>query len=240
MAEIDRPGSEPATGVPSRVGRMRAWCRAWCDVMLRDGGLVRLVLPNRHRVAADVWRSGQPGPGQLRAFARAGGRSVISLRAGRRIRARAHEEAACEALGLAFHTLPLRGHRLPSRDELRAAADLFRTVKRPVLLHCQSGADRAGLAAALWLLLAEDRPVAEARRQLSPRYGHNPMGRAGLLGALLDAYADEAARAPIRFAEWLEASYDPERITRQWRAMSLPGRMRHWLGPRRHARPPLP
>ncbi len=200
--------------------------------MLRDGGLIRLFLPNRHAVAEGVWRAGQPTPGQLAAFARAGGRSVISLRAGRRFGAHARELEACHSLGLIFHALPLRGHRLPSREELRGADALFAAVARPVLLHCQLGADRAGLAAALWLLLAEGRDVAEARRQLSPRYGHNPFGRAGLLDAFLDAYAADAARAPIPFREWIEVAYEPERITAEWRATPLPRRVLRALGRR--------
>lgn len=194
--------------------------------MLRDGGLVRLLLPNRHRVAEGVWRSGQPTPGRLRAFVRAGGRTVISLRAGHAVAALALEAEACRALGLAFHVLPIRGHRLPSAAELAAAARLFAAVERPVLIHCQSGADRAGLGAALWLLLAEGRPLAEARRQLSPRFGHNPLGRAGLLGALLDAYA---AAPPMPFAEWAATAYDPARITAEWRALPLAARLRRWL-----------
>ena len=203
---------------------------AWADVMLRDGGLIRLALPNRHRVADDVWRAGQPTPGQLRAFAAGGGRTVISLRAGRRFRAHAREVNACRALGLTFHALPIRGHRLPTREELLFAADLFAAVERPVLMHCQSGADRVGLAAALWLLLVEGRPLAEARRHLSPRYGHNPLGRAGLLDALLDAYAIDTARAPAPFRRWIETAYIPERITAEWRAMPLRARLRRRLG----------
>jgi protein tyrosine phosphatase (PTP) superfamily phosphohydrolase (DUF442 family) len=209
----------PPSGRPARLG-------AWAAVMLRDGGLVRLVLPNRHRVAEGVWRSGQPTPGQLRAFARAGGRTVISLRAGRAVAALAPEAEACRALGLAFHLLPMRGHRLPTAAELAAAVRLFAAAERPVLIHCQSGADRAGLGAALWLLLAEGCPVAEARRQLSPRFGHNPLGRAGLLGALLDAYA---AAPPMPFAEWAATAYDPGRITAEWRALPLAARLRRWL-----------
>lgn len=198
----------------------------WAAVMLRDGGLLRVLVPNRHRVAEGVWRSGQPTPGQLRAFARVGGRTVISLRAGRAVAALALEAETCRALGLAFHVLPIRGHRLPTAAELGAAGRLFAAVERPVLIHCQSGADRAGLGAALWLLLVEGRPLTEARRQLSPRFGHNPLGRAGLLGALLDAYA---AAPDMPFADWAATAYDPTRITAEWRTLSLAGRLRRWL-----------
>lgn len=221
MNSPPRPTPGPPEAPVADVARGRR-LGTWFDIMVRDGGLIRLVVPNRHRVAEGVWRSGQPGPRQLRAFARAGGRTVISLRAGRDIPALARETAACRALGLRFHSLPLRGHRLPTADELRQTALLFRTVERPVLLHCQSGADRAGLAAAFWLLLVEGQDVRNARRQLSPVYGHNPLGRAGLLDALLDAYAVDLARIAIPFAEWIETVYDPEKIMATWRATSLP------------------
>lgn len=193
--------------------------KAWRPRLALPG----LRLSNRHRVAEGLWRSSQPGPGRLRAFARAGGRTVISLRAGASVAALPAEIAACRDLGLAFHRLPLRGHRLPSRDELRAARRLFAAVERPVLLHCGSGADRVGFAAALWLLF-EGRPLTEARRQLSPRFGHNPLGRAGLLDAFLDAWA----ASPLPFEAWIETAYEPERIAAAWRATGLAGRLRLW------------
>ncbi len=195
--------------------------RAWIDMLFADNGMVRLVLPNLHRVADGVWRSGQPTPGRLRAFARRGGRSVVSLRAGRGFGSLPLELQACRDTGLTFHHLPVRARTLPSRDEIRAAARLFETVERPVLLHCQSGADRAGFAAALYLMLAEGRPVAEARRQLALRYGHLRFGRAGVLDAFFDAYARDTAANPMALAEWAETRYDPGRIAAGFSATKL-------------------
>lgn len=235
MSETRRPVPPPCpaarrsgNAAPNVAGAEAPEARnvAGFGARLGDGALLRLLLPNRHQVAPGVWRSGQPGPAQLGAFARAGGRTVISLRAGARVAALPLEVETCQALGLAFHRLPLRGHRLPDRDELAAAARLFATVERPVLMHCHSGADRAGLAAALWLMLVEHRPASEARRQLSPRYGHNPLGRAGLLGAFLDACA---AAEPMPFERWVATAYDPEAIAAAWRAMPLGARLRRWL-----------
>jgi protein tyrosine/serine phosphatase len=85
-------------------------------------------------------------------------------------------------------------------------------MERPALLHCKSGADRSGFAAALYLMLAEGRPVTQARRQLSLRYGHNRFGRAGLLDAFFDAYARETGKTPMPLMEWVETVYDPDRI----------------------------
>jgi protein tyrosine phosphatase (PTP) superfamily phosphohydrolase (DUF442 family) len=190
-------------------------------MLFADNGIVRLIVPNQHRVAEGVWRSGQPTPGRLRAFARRGGRSVVSLRAGRGFGSLPLELQACRDAGLSFHNLAFRARTLPGRDEIRAAARLFETIERPVLLHCQSGADRAGFAAALWLMLAEGRPVAEARRQLSLKYGHIRLSRSGVLDAFFEAYARDTAADPMTLADWVETRYDPDRIAAGFEATPL-------------------
>ena len=136
------------------------------------------------------------------------------------------ELEACRDAGLSFHNLVVRSRALPSRDEVRAAAHLFETVERPVLLHCQSGADRSGFAAALYLMLVEGRPVTEARKQLSLRYGHNRFSKAGVLDAFFDAYERDTAEyntanRPMPLAEWAETLYDPDRIAAGFSATPL-------------------
>ena len=190
-------------------------------MLFADNGIVRLIVPNQHQVADGVWRSGQPTPGRLRAFARRGGRSVVSLRAGRGFGSLPLELQACRDAGLSFHNLALRARTLPGRDEIRAAARLFETVERPVLLHCQSGADRAGFASALWLMLAEGRPVTEARHQLSLKYGHIRFTRSGVLDAFFDAYAHDTATSPMPLTEWAETRYDPDCIAAGFKATPL-------------------
>ena len=70
------------------------------SLLIADNGMVRLVFPNLHQIADGVWRGGQPTPGQLRAFARRGGRSVVSLRAGRGFGSLPLEIDACREAGL--------------------------------------------------------------------------------------------------------------------------------------------
>ena len=200
-------------------------------MLFRDEGLVRLAFPRLRRISEAAWRSAQPNPRHLAAFARRGGRTVISLRNGRNFGSLPLEIEACHRLGLAFHVVPLRARRLPSRDTLLGFAALVRQVERPVLLHCKSGSDRTGFAAALWLMLAEGRPVEEARRQLSLRHGHMPWTRAGLLDAFLDAYARDA---PMPLERWIATRYDPDAIAGTFRRRSLP----RWLIDRARGRLP--
>jgi protein tyrosine phosphatase (PTP) superfamily phosphohydrolase (DUF442 family) len=199
------------------------------SLLIADNGMVRLAFPNLHQVADGVWRGGQPTPGQLRAFARRGGRSVVSLRAGRGFGSLPLEIDACREAGLTYHNLVIRSRRLPSREELRAAACLFETMERPVLLHCMSGADRSGFALALFLMLAENRPVAEARRQLSLRYGHIRYSKTGVLDAFFDAYQRDTARRPMPLIEWIETRYDATQIAAAFMATPLRTRIGNHL-----------
>jgi protein tyrosine/serine phosphatase len=70
--------------------------------------------------------------------------------------------------------MPLSAESELSSDQLRELLSLLRKAPKPVLIHSKSGADRSGLAAAIFKYAIASRPVEEARAQLSIRYGHFP------------------------------------------------------------------
>ena len=191
--------------------------RAWTNMIVVDHGFLRYLYLNLHPVGARAWRSAQPAPHHLHAFARRGGRSVVSLRGGQFFGSLPLEREACERAGLAFHNFVLRSRALPSRAELLAADELFRRLEYPVLFHCKSGADRAGFMAALYLVLAEGRPVAEARGQLSLRYGHVRQGKTGVLDAFFDAYERETGGS-VPLIDWIRTGYDRDAVMASHRA----------------------
>lgn len=191
--------------------------RAWTNMLLVDHGVFRLVYLNLHPVGQRAWRAAQPAPHHIAAFARRGGRSVISLRGGQAFGSLPLEQEACAHHGLAFHNFVLRSRSLPSREELRAAAALFERLEYPVLFHCKSGADRAGFMAAFYLMVAEGASLSEARGQLGLRYGHLRSGKTGVLDAFFDAYErDTGGDRPLM--EWVESAYDPGAVTAGFRA----------------------
>jgi undecaprenyl-diphosphatase len=51
------------------------------------------------------------------------------------------------------------------------------SATKPILVHCQGGADRSGLFCAAWKLKIEHIPAGEASKQLSVVYGHVPFFR---------------------------------------------------------------
>lgn len=190
--------------------------RAWASLLLSDHGALRLVWKNRHRVTPRLWRSAQPSPLDLGWAARRGIRTVLSLR-GDGFGGDLLEREACEAQGLHFHRLVLYSRTAPTKETLREAIRLLPMLETPVLLHCKSGADRAGLGTALYLLLVEGVPAAEARRALSLRYGHISRAQTGILDAFLAHYEATGEARGLTFADWVETIYEPKALKTAFR-----------------------
>jgi protein tyrosine/serine phosphatase len=79
-------------------------------------------------------------------------------------------------------------------------------------MHCKSGADRAGFASAIYLMVIEGQSVAEARSMLAFKYLHIKRSKTGVLGYILDLYEARAAETGIGFEDWVETEYDNEAV----------------------------
>jgi protein tyrosine/serine phosphatase len=187
----------------------RARLRAWLSMLIADHGLLRLAFRNRHRIGDKLWRSAQPLPRDIAWAAGNGIRTIVNLRGGREYGCWPLEKEACEAFGIRLIDMPLYARGAPSRESIRWAARLFSDIEYPALIHCKSGADRTGLAAALFLLLHEKRPAADARAQLHLRYGHMRWTRTGVLDAFFDTFARDGEARGLAFLDWVESRYDP-------------------------------
>ncbi|MFL6936429.1 MAG: fused DSP-PTPase phosphatase/NAD kinase-like protein, partial [Xanthobacteraceae bacterium] len=160
-------------------------------------------------VSNKLWRSAQPLPRDIAWAARNGIRTVVNLRGGREFGCWPLEQEACDAAGIRLVDMPLYARGVPRPESIRWARELFDSIEYPALIHCKSGADRTGLAAALYLLLHEAAPIAEARAQLHRRYGHFRWTATGVLDAFFDAYERASKGRQLGFREWVETIYDP-------------------------------
>src|SRR5262245_25326937 len=152
------------------------------DVTL--GGNVREVIPGR------LYRCAQPSADGLEALVRRHGiRTVVNLR-GDNVGEPWYERERQTArrLGVAFVDVGLWAYHPPLADQLCLLVDTLRGAEYPVLVHCNSGGDRAGLASALGVLLQTAADVPAARGQLAWWLGHNPLGMAACHDRLLDRY----------------------------------------------------
>ena len=87
---------------------------------------------------------GGAGPHQLAWFAERGVRTVINLRGGREHGSWQLQKDACDRLGLDLVEFVVRSREAPDRDTVLGAKDFFAGLQYPAVIHCKSGADRAG------------------------------------------------------------------------------------------------
>jgi protein tyrosine/serine phosphatase len=203
------------------IASHRERLRAWLDLLVADHGVLRLVHLNRHRVGPGLWRSAQPSPRDIARLARRGLRTIVNLRGGRSHGAWQLEKDAAERHGIAIVDLVLRSREAPDRETLLALPAFFDGLAYPALAHCKSGADRAGLFAALYLLVVEKADSRRALRELSLIKGHFRYAQAGILDAFLEAYRDEGEARGKAFLDWVREDYDPIALTQAFRPRRL-------------------
>mgnify|MGYP001070721684 FL=1 len=175
----------------------------WLDWCVVDAGWVRFLWPNRHQVTPYYWRSAQPTPSALASAKALGVRTIVDLRGERRNGAYVTERRRCRALGLEYVQCWTRSRAAPTADDMARITTVLDTVSYPIMVHCKSGADRAGLMTACYLILVENVAIAEAQAALHPRYGHFPFSATGVLDAYLAAYARAHKLNPnLEFRTW--------------------------------------
>jgi protein tyrosine phosphatase (PTP) superfamily phosphohydrolase (DUF442 family) len=190
----------------------------YADMLLVDHGLFRLAYLNLHRLGRNAWRSAQPAPHQIARIKRLGVRTIVNLRGARYCGSYWLEIDACRRHGIELIDYQVRSRAAPSKEELYGARDLIRRLEGPVLFHCKSGADRAGLMSTLYLIVAEGMPVETARHQLSLKYGHIRQADTGILDHFLECYLADTAVEQMAFFDWVDRVYDPEAVKRSFQA----------------------
>ena len=210
---------------PPWLRRLAAKPASYVDMLLLDHGIFRIFYNNRHRLDADAWRSAQPAPHQIRRAAKLGVRTIVNLRGERLCGSYWLEQAACQRYGVQLVNYQVRSRAAPSLEELRGARDLFERIEYPMLMHCKSGADRAGLMSVLYQHLRGGVPMEQAIRQLSLRYGHIRQADTGVLDAFFQRYIDDTRSRPMPFFDWVETVYDPDELKRTFKANGLATRI---------------
>lgn len=201
----------------SRSGRLIAWV----DALLVDHGVFRLGFANLAEVAPGrLYRTNHPTPGRLAKLVRRFGiQTLINLRGQAKNGSDALSRDAAARLGLDFVDMALESRGAPQRDRIVRLHGIYQTMRQPGLIHCKSGADRAGLAAALFILF-EGGTADQALRQLSWRFGHVRASRTGILDAFFHRYAREGeGRKP--FLTWVCEDYDEAALRRDFHANGL-------------------
>jgi protein tyrosine phosphatase (PTP) superfamily phosphohydrolase (DUF442 family) len=162
---------------------------------------------------ARVIRSAQPTTQLPRLVTEYNLKSILNLRGGNPADSwYVAEMQTAQTRDLAFYDLPLSATRRPTRRELLFLIDILARCPYPLLIHCKSGADRTGLASAIYLMTRKGEPPEQAEGTFALEFGHIPVAGTQHLHEPLDEYAGwlKAGRLPHtaqRFRDWVKNDY---------------------------------
>jgi protein tyrosine/serine phosphatase len=205
----------PEFDLTSRLGRFRTYA----DYLWNDHAYLRLGFSNAHRISDELVRANQPWPHQLARWKARGIRTIINLRGDFHRSFYALERDACRRLGLELVNFPMGSREVPSRERVLGAQRLFATIAYPALVHCKSGADRAGIMSLLYMHFRKGKTIREAMDQLHLRYLHVRQGKTGVLDYMFERYLAEGEPAGLSFVEWVKSPmYDPAGLRADFKA----------------------
>jgi len=129
---------------------------------------------NVHQVSSDFFRSAQLKEQELRKVVnRRNIETVINLRGSKPGREWYEtEKKVCEDLNIDHYDLRFSASSLPRKEQILKLVRYFRISEYPILVHCQGGADRSGLASSVYELVINEKDLDESIKQLSIRFGH--------------------------------------------------------------------
>lgn len=195
--------------------------RAWIDSIFVDHANFRLFWTNLAPIIDGAfYRSNHPTPRRLRRLkSRLGIKTLINLRGHRKCGSDALSRWAAAELGIKLIDMAFESRGAPHRDRILRFHEIYQSVETPVLLHCKSGADRAGLAAGL-IIMFRGGTASEALQQLHWRFGHFKQARTGVLDAFFHLYQRQA-EGRLSFMEWVMHEYDENGLRTSFRAARL-------------------
>jgi protein tyrosine/serine phosphatase len=211
------------------VTTARGRALAWLDALVIDHAVFRLAWGNFAAVVPGrLYRCNHPTPARLASLTRRYGlKTLINLRGETGNGSDALSRDAARQLGLEFIDAPLDSRGAPQRERILRLHGIFLRMPAPALLHCKSGADRAGLAAGLFVLF-QGGTTREALAQLSLRFGHIRHARTGVLDAFFHRYARDAeGRKP--FLDWVREDYDQAALHQDFHANRLASFINDWV-----------
>jgi protein tyrosine/serine phosphatase len=156
---------------------------------------------NFHEILpGELYRSAQLTPAQLAACSqRYGIRTVLNLRGENSGSAWYKAELAeTRQLGITHIDFSMSASSGLTLAQAQQLVSILKQARKPLLIHCQSGADRTGLAAALYLADLKGFDEEAAEEQISIWYGH--ISLPGMAAYAID-------RSWEAMEPWLKASH---------------------------------
>jgi len=195
--------------------------RAEHDLIWGDHGFLRAHFNNFHWISEEMARANQPSPEQIAEYAEMGFKTILNVRGPSDTGYYVLEKDACARHKLDLVDLQMHSRGAPTKEQVLAARDQFETIRYPALVHCKSGADRAGVTAVLYEHFRKGKPIQEAMKQLSFKYLHVKQGKTGVLDFYFETYLRESAVSGKTFLQWVMEDADPKAIKEAFKSSAL-------------------
>jgi protein tyrosine/serine phosphatase len=149
------------------IGILGVSCAAYAGFLQATGNFHSVI-------AGQFYRSAQPTSEELASYVRTHGiKTVINLRGTYPGTAWYDDEVTtAQSLGITHIDFGMSASKAISPERAQRLVELMASAPKPILIHCLSGADRSGLAAALYVRKIAGLDEARAEGQLSFYYGH--------------------------------------------------------------------
>jgi glycosyltransferase involved in cell wall biosynthesis len=187
-----------------------------------DHGFLRALYDNRFRLAGDLYRINQPSPARLAAYKqRFGIKTVINLRGqNEQLGWYRLEEKTCQSLGLKLVNTQVYSRGLVDQPRLQELRDIIQTMELPAVVHCKSGADRAGFFSVLYRHYRLGEPIEHASLELGLKYGHSKSAKTGVLDHFFETFIATRERRQS-FTAWFGSGFDREAIQASFQPRGL-------------------
>lgn len=135
------------------------------------------LLGNEHEViAGELYRSAQPDAEDIDSLVRRHGiKTIINLRNEERGDWYAEEKSSADRHGLTLIDYPISSGKILPVEGSAELAEIMRNAEKPILIHCEHGSNRTGLASAIYVGAVAGGSELLSDLQLSPYYGHIPI-----------------------------------------------------------------
>ena len=188
-------------------------------MLIRDHGFLRLCYHNFHKIDDNVYRSNMPTPQRIKNYSNIGIKTIVNLRGVRKDGGWLLENEACEKYDIKLIDFRARSRAAPEKEMIFSADKLFQSIEYPVLVHCKSGADRAGIMCALYQLTYGKKLPSIAKLQLSWKFLHIKWAKTGVLGSFIEEFEKEHKKNNIKFIDWVKKKYDPIKLENNFRSI---------------------
>jgi len=203
---------------PINIDNFWGYLFAQVYAMIVEHNITNVFRRNFHRIDESAFRSSQPTTYQLRRIIKKHGiKTVLNLRGyERNSPLRALEEKVCEQMGVKLVYIEAYSRKIPEVKTLEKFKEVYAQIEYPVLIHCKSGADRAGLGSMLYLHYKKGVPLEHTNQLKFWPFGHIKHARTGLIDLFVELYAKkdkDAPHDPVEFAKTL----DREKLEREFK-----------------------